>query len=253
MVFFIVKIPMGSFIIANNDVSLTSTFSIISIFLLFLRYQKMKQSISPSSGYSKEWKNDTNNSLPALRNKLKPTRVILSSPKKSSTTSTNDAILGFGSQASRVFDSSTELPSPGTYYTRAFRDPIGQSKSPSFSNIGYASGFVSMDPRERSCSYIPPNPATKLVSNHYELSRSIDFTDTTMNWQGHTYPFHGEPQDRVYFEEYSCRKEVPGPAKYSLDGHYDSRGPKFQRHMPSAGFNSMTNRRSHIHAGNQLQ
>ena len=206
---------------------------------------------SSSAAYSKDWKNDTKSSLPALRNKLKPTRVILSSPKKPSTPSANDAILGFGSQASRVFDSSTELPSPGVYYTRAFRDPIGQSKSPSYSNLGYSSGFVSMDPRERSCSYIPPNPATKLVADHYDLPRSLDFSDATMNWQGHTYPFLGEPQDRVAYEEFSWHKEVPGPAKYSLDGHYDSRGPKFQRNTPSAGFQSMTNRRSHIHAALQ--
>ena len=157
------------------------------------------------------------------------------SPGKSNST------LGFGSSSVRVVDKSNGLPAPGQYYTKMMKDLLN-SRSPSISQLGYVSGFVSPNPQERTASFVKRSETA-----------NVDFADPphadgrTMNRTGHTYPFLGGPQARVTHEDWVSQRDVPGPNKYNADGHYDSRGPRFLHHSPDASFKSTSNRRSFLH------
>ena len=180
------------------------------------------------------------NSLPALRGKT------LKNQQPTDIGGTSSSSLAFGASSSRVIDSSNDRPPPGSYYTKELRDAT-LLRTPSLSNRGYVSGFVSQDTHERAFN-LPK--ATKDIGA-YHIPGSMESTRKTMNWQGNSYPFLGEPSDRVCCQDSVTRRIVPGPATYHPDKHYDSRGPKYNQQMNHAAFKSVTNRRSLYHAALQ--
>ena len=153
------------------------------------------------------------------------------------------SVLGFGASSSRVIDFSNDTPSPGLYYTKALRTSA-LLRSPSYSNRGAGVGFASQETHERSFSFNPPK-ATRFAGP-YHIPDNMGSTRKTMSW-----PLFGEPAERIYYEESITRRDVPGPATYHPDTHYDSRGPKYNQHATNATYKSVTNRRSFYHAALQ--
>jgi len=212
----------------------------------------------PSPSYSAAWRQDQHSSLPSFPSHLpvkkqSPTKqqrpqqqqqrpaTAHAPPIGSPGRVLSSTTLGFNSSSVRVVEKSNGLPPPGLYYTKLLAD-LANSRSPSISNRGYVSGFVSTDPHERNASFVKRSETA-----------NVDFFDPphadrrTMNRSGHAYPFLGAPQERVPHVEWVSQRDVPGPAKYDADGHYDSRGPRFLHHSPDASFKSMSNRRSFLH------
>ena len=170
------------------------------------------------------------NSLPAFKQKMKhksktnridgvtlnsPSADMMMMPGKSGSNSlvleeseSTSAILGFGSQASRVVEYSRPVPPPGLYYSHEKNSTL-RSTSPSFSSAGYISGLISKDQHERSHAFLHPEGHATRNVGAYVLQGTLE-QSPSFNKRGLSFPFLGSPTVRAPYEEFLSKRDVPG-------------------------------------------